>query len=225
MKSGELDFSPLRPVLVRGVRIIVKRLTEVAEPTAEAISCIRSVQALVKSGELTDPSEIADAIRDQIRIRNRPREVVTDVFAGSPVSAALTLAVAGLSERDRSAARMYYVEAFGEHAICSRLCISSKQFRRTLAQLRSLRRTRPNAGGERRCRRCCLKSDPNMVRIICWGGEEELTGENSGLFVFLDQPPQSWMRIGIFCEKPTRRWRREDLSRNPQLCRNPAFNF
>ena len=146
MKSGNFSQSALSTTLIRGVEFMVRRLVEVADPAAEALRCIRQIELQVKSGNIVDASEMTNALRRQIVARN-PKRTRANGASQSPVPPAVSACLAALSPVERAAARMYYVESFHEHSICSQLSITPRAFRTTLAKLRtsncSLAATKP----------------------------------------------------------------------------------
>jgi hypothetical protein len=138
MKSGDFSKSTLNAVLIRGVEFMVRRLVEVADPAAEALRCIQQIELQVKLGNILDSSEITSALRRQIVARNPKRTRANGVSSQSPVAPAVSACLVALSPVERAAARMYYVETFHEHSICSQLSITPRAFRATLGKLRSL---------------------------------------------------------------------------------------
>jgi hypothetical protein len=123
---------------------MVRRLVEVADPSAEAVYCLERAELLVKSGEIADADDIMDAIRCEILSRNPRKAVAPAKLTAAPIPPAVTAAVKGLSDLERAAVKMYFVESLGENIVCSRLSIAPDQLREMLHRLRSSRGVRPN---------------------------------------------------------------------------------
>jgi hypothetical protein len=145
MKSEKFSTTAVSQVLVRGVEFMVRRLVEVADPSAEATCCIERVALQVKAGELTDASEIPNALRSGIISRNPKRTTASGRLPAAPLPPAVSAALARLSTAERDAVRMYYVDSLDKKVICSRLSMTPGKLRGTLAALRSSCRSLPAA--------------------------------------------------------------------------------